>query len=113
MTLADPPVTTPDDLALLRRYAQTGSAEAFAAVVARQADFVYATALRQTRDRHLAEDVTQAAFIVLARRATRLRDGASVAGFLHQTTLYAARNALRAAARRRRRSRPRPSRAAR
>jgi RNA polymerase sigma factor (sigma-70 family) len=95
--------TSSDDLALLRRYVETGAADAFATVVARHADFVFATALRQTRgDRHLAEDVTQAAFIVLARRARSLREGASVAGFLHQTTVYAGKNALRARDRRRR-----------
>ena len=91
-----------DDLALVQRYAASGSAEAFAAVVAQHADFVFATALRQTRgDRDLAEDVTQATFIVLARRAGSFRQGTSVAGFLHQTAIYAAKNALRAAARRR------------
>jgi RNA polymerase sigma factor (sigma-70 family) len=91
-----------DDLALLRRYARENSAEAFATLVGRYADFVFATALRQTRCRDLAEDVTQAAFIVLARRAPSLRDGTSVAGFLHQTAVYAAKNALRGEQRRRR-----------
>jgi RNA polymerase sigma factor (sigma-70 family) len=90
-----------DDLALVRRYATSGSAEAFAAVVARHADFVFATALRQTRDRELAEDVTQATFIVLARRAGNFRDGTSVAAFLHHTAVYASKNALRATQRRR------------
>ena len=89
------------DLALIRHYARSGSPEAFAAVVAQHANFVFATALRQTRDRDLAEDVTQATFIVLARRAGSLRDGTSVVAFLHQTAVYAAKNALRAAARRR------------
>ncbi len=84
-----------NDIELLRQYAESGSASAFATVVARHADFVFAVALRQTRSRELAEDVTQAVFIVLARRARGLRDGASVAGFLHQTTVvFAAKNAL-------------------
>ena len=100
MTVAAP-TSSRDDLLLVRRYAETGSAEAFAAVVGRHADYVFATALRQTRDRDLAEDVTQATFIVLARRAAHLRDGTSVAAFLHHTAVYASKNALRAARRRR------------
>jgi RNA polymerase sigma factor (sigma-70 family) len=97
--------TQQDDAALVREYARTGSATAFALVVARHADFVFATALRQTRRFDLAEDVTQAAFIVLARRARALRQNASVASFLHQTVLFAAKNALRAEARRRKHER--------
>ena len=53
MTTTAPPPPV-DDLALVRRYTDTGSAEAFAAVVGRHADLVFATALRQTRDRELA-----------------------------------------------------------
>jgi RNA polymerase sigma factor (sigma-70 family) len=91
----------PDDFPLLRQYVDTNSPQAFATLVGRYADFVFATALRQTRCRDLAEDVTQAVFIVLARRARSLRKESSVAGFLHQTTVYAAKNALRARQRRR------------
>src|SRR3954463_7524986 len=91
----------PDDLTLLRRYANDRCADAFATLVARHADFVLATALRQMRSRDLAEDVMQATFIVLARRASSLRDGTSVAGFLHQTAVYASKNLLRAQSRRR------------
>jgi RNA polymerase sigma factor (sigma-70 family) len=92
MMTAAAPTSFGDDLVLVRRYA---------AVVGRRADYVFATALRQTRDRELAEDVTQATFIVLARRAGNLRDGTSVAAFLHHTAVYASKNALRATRRRR------------
>jgi RNA polymerase sigma factor (sigma-70 family) len=91
----------PDDLTLLRRYANENSAGAFATLVARHADFVFATALRHTRRRDLAEDVTQASFIVLARRAGCLREGTSIRAFLHQTAIYGSKNVLRAQSRRR------------
>ncbi len=91
----------PDDFELLRQYAAEESDEAFARVVGRHADFVYAVALRRTGDAHLAEDVTQATFIVLARRAGTLTSG-SLRAWLHQTACYSAANALREKSRRRR-----------
>ena len=50
----------------------------------------------------LAEDVTQAVFIVLARRAGRLRNRGSLGAWLHKTALYASATAVRAESRRRR-----------
>ena len=65
-------------------------------------DFVYSAAMRQTRgDGHLAQDVTQAVFILLAERGTTIRDN-QLAGWLFNTTRYMAHNALRREARRRR-----------
>ena len=61
---------------------------------------VYSAALRQVKDRHLAEDVTQCVFLALARKAGGLRRGRSLAAWLLVTTRYLALDALDARARR-------------
>src|SRR3954471_18129340 len=95
----------PTDLQLLRRYAETRADDAFAELVRRHVDWVYSAARRMVRDPHLAEDVTQAAFILLARKAAKLsaNDRTEVAPWLFTATRWTAAAALRAEARRRRR----------
>jgi DNA-directed RNA polymerase specialized sigma24 family protein len=56
-----------DDLTLLQTYATTQSEAAFAALVDRHVNLVYSVALRSARDPHLAEEITQAVFVVLAQ----------------------------------------------
>lgn len=65
-------------------------------------NMVYAAALRQVGDMHVAEDVTQAVFVVLARRVAvgKLPKGAQMAGWLLTAVHYAVKEAKRAAVRR-------------
>ena len=83
-----------DDLTLLRRYSREHSEEAFAAIVSQHINLVYSVALRQVRDAHLAEEITQAVFIILARKADSLDDKTIVRGWLCRTARYASANAL-------------------
>jgi RNA polymerase sigma factor (sigma-70 family) len=92
-----------DDMALLREYAANRSEDAFAELVARRIDFVHSAALRQVRDPHLAEEVTQAVFTILAQKADKISNKTILPGWLFRTTRFAALAQIRAEAKRRQR----------
>lgn len=82
------------DWRLLRRYVEDNSQGAFADLVGRHLALVYSTCLREVGDADLADDVTQAVFLILARKAPSLRAGTVLAGWLFQTARFASQNAL-------------------
>src|SRR5438105_5262393 len=92
-----------DDWQLLRDYAERGSETAFRALVGRHLNLVLSAALRQVNDPQLAEEISQAVFILLARKARSLRHGVVLAGWLFRTTRFVAARAIRAEQRRQRR----------
>lgn len=84
-----------DDSVFLRRYAETQSDDAFAALVTRHVNLVYSVALRQAGNADLAEEITQAVFIILAKKAGALRYEKALSSWLFQTTRLTANNILR------------------
>jgi RNA polymerase sigma factor (sigma-70 family) len=89
-----------DDMALLREYVANNSETAFEELVARRIGFVYSAALRQVRDPHLAGEITQAVFIILAQKAGRISDKTIMTGWLFRTTRFVALAQMRAAVKR-------------
>jgi uncharacterized protein (TIGR03435 family) len=92
-----------DDMDLVRDFAANGSEAAFATLVGRHVNLVYSAALRRLGNAHEAEEVAQATFIILARKAGGLRRGTVLSGWLYQTAQLTAANFQRAALRRQRR----------
>jgi RNA polymerase sigma factor (sigma-70 family) len=84
-----------DDMALVREYAERNSEAAFATLVSRHVNLVYSVALQQVHDAHLAEEITQAVFIILAQKAKSLSSKTILSGWLCRTARYASANALK------------------
>ncbi|HVE15199.1 MAG TPA: sigma-70 family RNA polymerase sigma factor, partial [Chthoniobacterales bacterium] len=91
------------DMDLVQQYAVSRSEKAFATLVERHASLVYSAALRQVNDVDLARDVTQAVFIVLARKASSLNSRTILAAWLWRTARFAATDALKTRRRREKR----------
>lgn len=104
MAAESPSDSTPSsDAQLLRAYAARGDQAAFSALVDRHIDLVFSAARRLMRHRQDAEDVTQAVFIALARRAAQLDDKIVLPAWLYRTTLFVCKDAQRSNIRRTRR----------
>src|SRR5450432_211808 len=91
------------DMELLRQYVHRNSEEAFVALVTRHVNMVYSAARRKTGSAHAAEEITQAVFIILAKKAERLRYGTILSGWLYQTAWLTSASFLRTEIRRARR----------
>src|ERR1700760_4078367 len=92
-----------DDMDLLGEFVQNGSEEAFAELVARHLNLVYSVALRRVYDAHLAQEVAQAVFIILARKAPSLGPKTILPAWLCRTAQYAAADTLKIQRRRQKR----------
>ncbi len=88
------PVPGTDALAdgeLLRRFTLHGEEVAFAALVRRHGPLVLQVCQRLLHDPNTAEDVFQATFLVLARKANALRKPEAVGSFLYGVAYRLAR----------------------
>jgi uncharacterized protein (TIGR03435 family) len=89
-----------NDMDLVREFARHNSEAAFTKLVRRHINLVYSVALRCTDDAGDAQDVTQAVFIILARKAAGLRERTLLTGWLYETTRFTAARLLRTNVRR-------------
>jgi RNA polymerase sigma factor (sigma-70 family) len=91
------------DMDLVREFARHDSEAAYTELVQRHIALVYSVARRCTGNNGDAQDVTQAVFIILARKAAQLRERTLLPGWLYETTRFTAARLLRTNARRQRR----------
>ena len=93
-------MTEVSDMELLRDYGLQGSEEAFAAVVRRHIDLVYSAARRHVGIAAHAEEITQAVFVILARKAAHLSSDTVLEAWLYETTRLTSSSFLRGERRR-------------
>src|ERR1051325_2743242 len=83
------------DRECLESWARHRHAESLQALVERYLGFVYSSAFRRTGDAAQAAEVTRVVFLVLARRARRLRKKTVLAGWLFHVTAVTCRKLTR------------------
>jgi RNA polymerase sigma factor (sigma-70 family) len=83
------------DIELIGEYVQQDSQEAFAGLVQRHINLVYSAALRHVTTVAEAEEIVQAVFILLARKAASLRPDTVLEGWLYNTTRLVSLNFMR------------------
>ncbi len=79
------------DVELLAAFVQRSDPAAFTQIVERYGPMVYRVAIRAVDDPHLADDVFQATFLVLAQSAHKIRSGEVLPAWLHGTARNIAR----------------------
>lgn len=94
----------PSDLDLLRAYAYDGDESAFAQLYERHGGWARAAARRRLDDEHLADDATQAIFMILASKAAQLvaEERVSIPAWLFQVMHLTCGRLRRSGARQRR-----------
>jgi len=91
-----------DDTTLLRQYTE-GDDAAFSTLVARHLNLVYSASLRAVGNPSLAQDITQAVFVILTQKAKSLGPKTILSGWLYQTARLTAANFQRSEMRRQQR----------
>jgi RNA polymerase sigma factor (sigma-70 family) len=99
------PPTAVTDRGLLERFTAAGEEAAFAGLLRRHGPMVLGVCRRVLANAADAEDVFQATFLLLARKAASIRKGESVSSWLHAVAFRLALRARAQAATRRRRER--------
>src|SRR5207244_13610405 len=89
--LSSPTLAGLSDRCLLERFVAARDEAAFAALLDRHGPLVRGVCRRVVRDDHLADDVFQAVFLVLARKAGTLRRGDLLANWLFGVALRLAK----------------------
>ena len=84
----------PDD-ELLRRYADSRDEEAFAELVRRHGSLVLGVGRRVLGDHHAGEDILQATFLLLAKKADQIRWQRTIAPWLYSVAYRIAKKAQR------------------
>lgn len=87
------------DMEMVDEYARHNSQSAFAELVERHVNLVYSAALRHA-GASAAEEITQAVFVILARKAAGLRADTILEAWLYETTRFTALSFLRTERRR-------------
>ncbi|CAN5481592.1 hypothetical protein BH09PLA1_BH09PLA1_01890 [soil metagenome] len=88
------------DITLLESWRGHRDRPAMDRLIRHHIHFVYGAARRILRDATLAEDVTQAVFMLLIQKSPRVPSDAALAVWLHRTTRYACANARKLKVRR-------------
>jgi len=88
------------DMERLRNYSRQGSEEAFAELVRQHVNLVYSAALRHVGIAAHAEEITQAVFVILARKSARRRPDTILDAWLYETTRLTSLSFLRGERRR-------------
>jgi RNA polymerase sigma factor (sigma-70 family) len=96
----DPEAAPHPDGRLLQQFVQDGDPDAFAALMERHGPYVLSVCRHLTQHAQDAEDVFQACFLELARKATAIRDSNSVAGWLQTVAVRLSRKSRARTARR-------------
>jgi RNA polymerase sigma factor (sigma-70 family) len=89
-----------DGLKDTTNFAGSTAGSDFATLVAEYTDLVYSAAMRFTGNPHDAEEVTQAVFIIFARKTASLKSETVLSGWLYQTTRLTSSNFLKGKMRR-------------